>query len=266
MFHIGSNLCAFTLAELRSVTLNFSSSNFIGEDRFGPVYEGFLDEKLRPGLKAQPVTAEVVILGQLSHPHLVKLIGYCYENQHRLLVYEFMAQGKYSSSQMPWVTRLKIAIGAAKGLQFLHETDKTVTHRDFKPSPSFQHNILLDSDYEEKLSDFGLAKYGPEGDDTHLTTRVTGTDGYAAPDMTLLRKGDSKGGRNRLLVPESQTQMSTVVKTLELLLDLNDMPSESFVWTVENGYTKNKKGVVKAQEDERGADDVKRENVKEETV
>ncbi|KAK1304478.1 putative receptor-like protein kinase [Acorus calamus] len=251
MFHIGSNLCAFTLAELRSVTLNFSSSNFIGEDRFGPVYKGFLDEKLRPGLKAQPVTAEVVILGQLSHPHLVKLIGYSYENQHRLLVYEFMAQGKYSSSQMPWVTRLKIAIGAAKGLQFLHETDKTVIHRDFKPSPSFQHNILLDSDYEEKLSDFGLAKYGPEGDDTHLTTRVTGTHGYAAPDMTL---------------PESQTQMSTVVKTLELLLDLNDMPSESFVSTVENGYTKNKKGVGKAQEDERGADDVKREDVKEETV
>ncbi|CAI0387531.1 unnamed protein product [Linum tenue] len=75
---------------------------------------------------------------------------------------------------------MKIALGAAKGLQFLHESDKPVIYRDFKAS-----NILLDSDYTAKLSDFGLAKDGPEGSDTHISTRVMGTQGYAAPEYIM---------------------------------------------------------------------------------
>ncbi|XP_021320962.1 serine/threonine-protein kinase RIPK-like [Sorghum bicolor] len=130
---------------------------------------------------------EVFFLGQLRHPHLVKLIGYCYEDEHRLLVYEFMTRGslekhlfkKYAAS-LPWSTRLKIAIGAAKGLAFLHEAEKPVIYRDFKTS-----NILLDSDYKAKLSDFGLAKDGPEDDETHVSTRVMGTQGYAAPEYIM---------------------------------------------------------------------------------
>ncbi|XP_068660520.1 serine/threonine-protein kinase RIPK-like [Aristolochia californica] len=200
---VGSNLYVFTLAELRVITQSFSSSNFLGEGGFGPVHKGKVDDKLRPGLKTQPVAvklldlegaqghkewlAEVIFLGQLRHPHLVKLIGYCYEDEHRLLVYEFMPRGslenhlfKRFSGSLPWLTRLKIAVGAAKGLQFLHEAEKPVIYRDFKAS-----NILLDSDYEAKLSDFGLAKDGPEGDDTHVSTRVMGTQGYAAPEYVM---------------------------------------------------------------------------------
>ncbi|CAL4921063.1 unnamed protein product [Urochloa decumbens] len=136
--------------------------------------------------KASSVT-EVIFLGQLRHPHLVKLIGYCYEDEHRLLVYEFMTRGslekhlfkKYAAS-LPWSTRLKIAIGAAKGLAFLHEAEKPVIYRDFKTS-----NILLDSDFKAKLSDFGLAKDGPEDDETHVSTRVMGTQGYAAPEYIM---------------------------------------------------------------------------------
>ncbi|GKV24737.1 hypothetical protein SLEP1_g34315 [Rubroshorea leprosula] len=199
----GSNLHAFTQAELKVITQSYSSSNFLGEGGFGRVHKGFVDDKLRPGLTAQPVAVkvldleglqghrewltEVIFLGQLRHPNLVKLIGYCCEEEHRCLVYEYMPRGslenqlfrRYSVS-LPWTTRMKIAFGAAKGLEFLHEAEKPVIYRDFKAS-----NILLDSDYSAKLSDFGLAKDGPEGDDTHVSTRVMGTQGYAAPEYIM---------------------------------------------------------------------------------
>lgn len=81
---------------------------------------------------------------------------------------------------LPWSTRMKIALGAAKGLAFLHEADKPVIYRDFKTS-----NILLDLDYNAKLSDFGLAKDGPEGDKSHVSTRIMGTYGYAAPEYIM---------------------------------------------------------------------------------
>ncbi|XP_057538789.1 serine/threonine-protein kinase RIPK-like [Amaranthus tricolor] len=199
----GSNIHVFNLNELRLITQNFSSSNFLGEGGFGPVHKGFIDDKIRVGLKAQPVAvkildldgsqghrewlAEVILLGQLRHPHLVKLIGYCCEDEHRVLVYEYMPRGSLEnqlfrrfSASLPWLTRLKIAIGAAKGLAFLHEAEKPIIFRDFKAS-----NILLDSDFTPKLSDFGLAKDGPEGDDTHVSTRVMGTQGYAAPEYIM---------------------------------------------------------------------------------
>ncbi|OMO67047.1 hypothetical protein CCACVL1_20832 [Corchorus capsularis] len=200
---LGSNLHVFAFAELRLITHNFARCNLLGEGGFGPVYKGFIDDKLRLGLKAQPVAvkaldldglqghrewlAEIIFLGQLRHPHLVKLIGYCCEEENRLLVYEYLPRGSLEnqlfrrySATLPWSTRMKIAFGAAKGLAFLHEGDKPVIYRDFKSS-----NILLDSDYNCKLSDFGLAKDGPEGGETHVTTRVMGTQGYAAPEYIM---------------------------------------------------------------------------------
>ncbi|XP_047049380.1 serine/threonine-protein kinase RIPK-like [Lolium rigidum] len=200
----GSNLHAFTYAELRVATGTFSRANYLGSGGFGPVYKGAVGDKLRPGLAAQAVAvkyldldcgtqghnewlAEVFFLGQLRHKNLVKLIGYCYEDQHRMLVYEFMSAGslenhlfKSTNGSLPWMMRMKIAVGAAKGLAFLHDADTPVIYRDFKAS-----NILLDSDYNTKLSDFGLAKDGPQGDETHVTTRVMGTHGYAAPEYIM---------------------------------------------------------------------------------
>ncbi|KAE8654621.1 putative receptor-like protein kinase [Hibiscus syriacus] len=88
--------------------------------------------------------------------------------------------GEGYSGTLQWSTRMKIALGASKGLAFLHEADKPVIYRDFKSS-----NILLDSDYNCKLSDFGLAKDGPEIGETHVTTRVMGTQGYAAPEYIM---------------------------------------------------------------------------------
>lgn len=167
------------------------------------MYKGFIDDSFKRGLKAQVVAvkalnldgkqghrewlAEVIFLGQLKHRHLVNLIGYCCEDEYRLLVYEYMERGNLEEklfkgyvAALPWLTRIKIAIGAAKGLMFLHEEEKPVIYRDFKAS-----NILLDADYNAKLSDFGLAIDGPEKDQTHITTRVMGTKGYAAPEYIM---------------------------------------------------------------------------------
>ncbi|XVF86909.1 hypothetical protein PTKIN_Ptkin18bG0078700 [Pterospermum kingtungense] len=312
------SLHVFTLKELEVVTHKFSKSNFLGEGGFGPVYKGFIDDNLRPGLKAQSVAvkvldldgtqghsewlAEVIFLGQLKHPHLVNLIGYCYEEEHRLLVYEYMARGnlenqvfKRHGPPLPWLKRLKIALGTAKGLSFLHEEEKPVIYRDFKTS-----NILLDSDHNAKVSDFGLATDGPEGEKTHVTTRVMGTEGYAAPEyittghltamsdvfsfgvvllelLTGRRSVDkTRPGREKNLVewarpllkdpykldgimdprlegqysvegskkaaalayqclsnqPKARPTMSNVVKAIEPLLDLTDIPIGPFVYVV----------------------------------
>jgi serine/threonine protein kinase len=130
--------------------------------------------------------AEVNYLGQLSHPNLVKLVGYCLEDEQRLLVYEFMPRGSLENhlfrrgshfQPLSWNLRMKVALGAAKGLAFLHSDKAKVIYRDFKTS-----NVLLDSSYNAKLSDFGLAKDGPTGDKSHVSTRVMGTYGYAAPE------------------------------------------------------------------------------------
>uniref|UniRef100_A0A0C9RIT4 non-specific serine/threonine protein kinase n=1 Tax=Wollemia nobilis TaxID=56998 RepID=A0A0C9RIT4_9CONI len=199
----GSNLLVFTMYELETITKSFRKDYVLGEGGFGTVYKGYIDENVRTGLKSLPVAvkvlnknglqghrewlAEVIFLGQLRHPHLVKLIGYCCEDDHRLLVYEFMFRGSLEnhlfrkvSVPLPWSTRMMIALGAAKGLAFLHGAEKPVIYRDFKTS-----NILLDSDYTAKLSDFGLAKDGPQGDETHVSTRVMGTYGYAAPEYVM---------------------------------------------------------------------------------
>lgn len=201
---ITPNLKMFTLAELKSATRNFRPDTVLGEGGFGTVFKGWIDDKTFAPSKVgvgMPVAvkksnhdseqglkewqAEVKFLGKFSHPNLVKLIGYCWEEKKFLLVYEHMQKGsleshlfrKEGAEALSWDTRLKIAIGAARGLAFLHTTEKQVIYRDFKAA-----NILLDADYNAKLSDFGLAKMGPVNGDSHVTTRIVGTYGYAAPE------------------------------------------------------------------------------------
>ncbi|XP_008678287.1 probable serine/threonine-protein kinase PBL8 [Zea mays] len=144
-------------------------------------------------------------MGQLHHKHLVKLIGYCIEDDQRLLVYEFMARGSLENHlfrralPLPWSNRMKIPLGVAKGLAFLHGGPKPVIYRDFKTS-----NVLLDVEYNAKLSDFGLAKAGPHGDKTHVSTRVVGTYGYAAPEYVMT------GIRDKLLTSVATCSRNSV--------------------------------------------------------
>lgn len=200
---VNSNLDLFTYEEMKLATKRFRPDQVLGEGGFGIVYKGVIDGNVRPGYKTTRVAikeldpeglqgdrewlAEVNYLGQLRHPNLVKLIGYCCDDDHRLLVYEYMASGSLEKHLFPrvcstltWSRRMKIALDAAKGLAFLHSAERQIIYRDFKTS-----NILLDADFNAKLSDFGLAKDGPMGDQTHVSTRVMGTYGYAAPEYVM---------------------------------------------------------------------------------
>lgn len=198
------NLKVYSFADLKNATQNFKSNSVLGIGGFGTVFKGWVDEKtLEPTkfgtgmivaikkLNSESVQgfqewqSEVNFLGRLSHPNLVKLLGYCWEDEELLLVYEFMPKGslenhlfRRNSTMEPlsWDLRLKIAIGAARGLAFLHSSEKII-YRDFKAS-----NILIDGNYNAKISDFGLAKLGPSGGNSHVTTRIMGTQGYAAPE------------------------------------------------------------------------------------
>ncbi|KAK4491489.1 hypothetical protein RD792_002239 [Penstemon davidsonii] len=193
------NFRIFSFLELKAATRNFRPDSLLGEGGFGRVYKGFLKDKNGSGsvvaVKRLNIESEqgfkewlseVNFLGRLSHPNLVKLLGYCWENKELLLVYDYMQKGSLENhlfgrgsavQPLTWKTRLKILIGAARGLAFLHALEVKIIYRDFKPS-----NILLDESYHAKLSDFGLAKMGPAACYTHVTTQVIGTYGYAAPE------------------------------------------------------------------------------------
>ncbi|KAF2574048.1 hypothetical protein F2Q70_00000939 [Brassica cretica] len=197
------NLRIFSLAELRASTRNFKSENVLGEGGFGKVFKGWLEEK---GPGSHSSTGTVIAVKKLNSESFQgfeewQLLGYCLEGDDLLLVYEYMQKGSLENhlfrkgsvvQPLSWEIRLKIAIGAAKGLAFLHASEKQVIYRDFKAS-----NILLDASYNAKLSDFGLAKLGPSASQSHITTRVMGTQGYAAPEYVatghLYVKSDNYG-------------------------------------------------------------------------
>ncbi|XP_050226307.1 serine/threonine-protein kinase PBS1 isoform X2 [Mercurialis annua] len=195
-------LQVFAFKQLHSATGGFSKSNVVGHGGFGSVYRGVLSDGRKVAVKLmdqagkqgeEEFKVEVELLSRLRSPYLLALIGYCSDNNHKLLVYDFMANGGLQEHLYPtsshramhprldWETRLRIALEAAKGLEYLHEhVSPPVIHRDFKSS-----NILLDKNFHAKVSDFGLAKLGPEKAGGHVSTRILGTQGYVAPEYAL---------------------------------------------------------------------------------
>ncbi|KAK7345710.1 hypothetical protein VNO77_16320 [Canavalia gladiata] len=188
----------FSFSEVEKATAKFSSQRILGEGGFGRVYCGTLDDGTEVAVKLltranqngdHEFIAEVEILNRLHHRNLVKLIGICIERRSRCLVYELVRNGSIEShlhgidrerSPLNWEARKKIALGAARGLAYLHEdSNPRVIHRDFKAS-----NVLLEDDFTPKVSDFGLAREAPEGSH-HISTRVMGTFGYVAPEYAM---------------------------------------------------------------------------------
>ncbi|CAN8254251.1 unnamed protein product [Cochlearia groenlandica] len=198
-----NGLQIFNFKQLHSASGGFSKSNVVGHGVFGSVYRGVLNNGRKIAIKfmanaekqgEDDFKIEVELLTRLCSPYLLTLLGYCSDNSHKLLVYEFMANGSLqehlhpiinrSGSVLPrldWETRMRIALEAAKGLEYLHENvSPPVIHRDFKSS-----NILLDRYFHAKVSDFGLAKVGSDKACGHVSTRVLGTHGYVAPEYAL---------------------------------------------------------------------------------
>ncbi|KAG7554817.1 Protein kinase-like domain superfamily [Arabidopsis suecica] len=183
----------FTYKELASAANNFADDRKLGEGGFGAVYKGYLNgldmmvaiKKFAGGTKQgkREFVTEVKIISSLRHRNLVQLIGWCHEKDKFLMIYEFMPNGSLDAHlfgkkpHLAWPVRCKITLGIASALLYLHEEwEQCVVHRDIKPS-----NVMLDSNFNAKLGDFGLARLmdhelGPQ------TTGLAGTFGYMAPE------------------------------------------------------------------------------------
>lgn len=186
------------LSTLEVATENFSEGNKLGEGGFGAVYKGSLADGQEIAVKrlsqgsAQGIAelkTELALVAKLQHKNLVRLIGVCLEEHEKLVIYEYMPNRSLDtflfdperSKHLDWGKRFKIINGIARGLQYVHEDSQLkIIHRDLKAS-----NVLLDSDLNPKISDFGLARL-LEGDQSKdVTNRVVGTFGYMAPEYVV---------------------------------------------------------------------------------
>ncbi|KAE8660477.1 G-type lectin S-receptor-like serine/threonine-protein kinase SD2-2 [Hibiscus syriacus] len=218
------NLKVFTYKELNSVTRGFTEK--LGHGGFGAVFRGELSDSTpvavkrleRPGSGEKEFRAEVCTIGNIQHVNLVRLRGFCSENSHRLLVYDYMPNGSLSAylrqdgPNLCWDVRFRVAVGTARGIAYLHEACRDcIIHCDIKPE-----NILLDGDYMAKVSDFGLAKLVGR-DFSRVLATMRGTWGYVAPEwisgMAITPKADVYsygmtlleliGGRRNVEAPQS---------------------------------------------------------------
>uniref|UniRef100_A0A803LDS7 non-specific serine/threonine protein kinase n=1 Tax=Chenopodium quinoa TaxID=63459 RepID=A0A803LDS7_CHEQI len=190
---LGFSKSTFTYDELAAATNGFSKERLLGQGGFGYVHKGLLPNgkeiavkslKSGSGQGEREFQAEVEIISRVHHRHLVSLVGYCIAGGQRMLVYEFVPNNTLEfhlhgkgRPVMDFNTRMKIALGSAKGLAYLHEDcHPRIIHRDIKTA-----NILIDNCFEAKVADFGLAKLSSDTF-THVSTRVMGTFGYLAPE------------------------------------------------------------------------------------
>ncbi|KAL6127750.1 hypothetical protein ACLB2K_071113 [Fragaria x ananassa] len=206
MAMFGQPLLKLTLVDILEATNNFCKTNIIGDGGFGTVYKATLSNGKTVAVKKlseyktqghREFIAEMETLGKVKHQNLVSLLGYCSIGEEKLLVYEYMVNGSLdlwlrnrmgALDILDWDRRFKIAMGAARGLSFLHhELVPHIIHRDIKAS-----NILLNEDFEPKVADFGLARL-ISACETHITTDVAGTFGYIPPEYGQSGRSTKKG-------------------------------------------------------------------------
>ncbi|CAJ2636090.1 unnamed protein product [Trifolium pratense] len=190
----------FSYDELKKCTNNFSGSNELGFGGYGKVYKGvFPDGKIVAIKRAQQGSMqgglefknEIELLSRVHHKNLVSLVGFCFEQGEQMLVYEFISNGTLreslsgkSGTQLDWKRRLRIALGSARGLAYLHElANPPIIHRDVKST-----NILLDETLTAKVADFGLSKLVSDSEKGHVSTQVKGTLGYLDPEYYMTQQ------------------------------------------------------------------------------
>ncbi|GLT38033.1 hypothetical protein SLA2020_123040 [Shorea laevis] len=237
----------FTLRQIKAATNNFDPENKIGEGGFGPVYKGVLSDGAVVAVKQlsskskqgnREFVNEIGMISALQHPNLVKLYGCCIEGNQLLLVYEYMennclARALFGREEqrlnLDWPTRLKICLGIARGLAYLHEESRLkIVHRDIKAT-----NVLLDRALNAKISDFGLAKLDEE-ENTHISTRIAGTIGYMAPEYAM-----------RGYLTDKADVYSFGVVALEVVSgksNTNYRPKEEFVYLLDWAYVLQEQG------------------------
>jgi serine/threonine protein kinase len=182
---------------LVAATKNFHPTHKLGEGGFGPVYKGKLNDGRDIAVKRlshssnqgrKEFTNEAKLLARVQHRNVVNLLGYCTHGEEKLLVYEYVSNESLDKllfkskkrDDLDWKRRYEIICGVARGLLYLHEdSHNCIIHRDIKAS-----NILLDEKWIPKIADFGMARLFPE-DQTHVNTRVAGTNGYMAPEYVM---------------------------------------------------------------------------------
>ncbi|KAH9574755.1 hypothetical protein CY35_01G076200 [Sphagnum magellanicum] len=203
--HLDRPCTRFSFTELKAATSNFSPSNIIGRGGASQVYKGQTKDGKLVAVKClnqgghqaeEEILTDIQITCSLSHVNIVKLLGYCTDAPHMILVYDYVAQGSLDDHLhggdevpvLPWEVRHKVAIGVAEALNYLQDgCPRPVIHRDVKAS-----NILLTGDFKPQLSDFGLAKWGPTNA-THIPCNdVVGTFGYLAPEYFMYGKVNDK--------------------------------------------------------------------------
>ncbi|KAL8218243.1 hypothetical protein R6Q57_021616 [Mikania cordata] len=196
--HLLGDIPCISLYKVAKATNNFSDSNKIGEGGFGPVYKGVLDDGQEVAMKRLSETSqqgieefknELISISKLQHRNLVKLLGYCIHGNEMILIYEYMANKSLDSiifdetrsSMLDWPQRFAIIQGMARGILYLHQDSRIqIIHRDLKAG-----NILLDSDMNPKISDFGLARKFVGHDTIGKTKKVVGTYGYISPEYAV---------------------------------------------------------------------------------
>ncbi|XP_019453518.1 PREDICTED: probable LRR receptor-like serine/threonine-protein kinase At1g53430 [Lupinus angustifolius] len=237
----------FSLRQIKAATNNFDQANKIGEGGFGPVYKGVLPDgdviavkqlssKSKQGNRE--FVNEIGMISALQHPNLVNLYGCCIEGNQLLLIYEYMENNSLARAlfgkqeqklNLDWHTRMKICVGIARGLAYLHEESRLkIVHRDIKAT-----NVLLDKDLNAKISDFGLAKLDDE-ENTHISTRIAGTIGYMAPEYAM-----------RGYLTDKADVYSFGIVALEIVSgksNTNYRPKEEFVYLLDWAYVLHEQG------------------------
>ncbi|XP_074294396.1 leucine-rich repeat receptor protein kinase HPCA1-like isoform X2 [Silene latifolia] len=198
----GSRL--FSFEDVKKITNNFSQANQIGSGAYGKVYRGTLPNGQLVAVKRAEqgstqggleFKTEIELLSRVHHKNLVSLLGFCLDKEELILIYEFVPNGTLKGSlsgvsgiHLDWRRRIKVALGAARGLAYLHElASPPIIHRDIK-----SNNILLDENLNAKVSDFGLSKSFTDAGKGHMTTEVKGTMGYLDPEYYMTQRLSEK--------------------------------------------------------------------------